>query len=216
MRQSPAWTVLLLAACAGEQELPVVPPPPPPPSQTFRLEAFPKGQGSPAVRIGGGVQLAPRLIGSVGDTISVPRGISYVSRSPSVISASPSGLLTALAPGSSTVLVSAEHDGKALMDSLSVFVFCILEIRSVVNPAAISLSVSERFTPTLSLTTCGGHQTMTNTIVWAAEDPTIVSVNPVTGETTALRSGVTVVRARALGLGPPDGLAVAGIDVSVQ
>jgi hypothetical protein len=216
MRRSPAWTVLLLAACAGEQDLPVVPPPPPPPSQTFRLEASPNGQDSFAMGIGVILQLAPRLISSTGDTLFVPGWISYVSRTPSVLSAGASGLLTALTPGSARVVVSTEHQGKTLVDSLAVQVFCTVEIRAVVNPAVIPLLTGDRFTPTLSLTTCGGQVTMTNTIVWSADDPTVVSVNPVTGETLALSRGETVVRAYALGLGPPGGLPVAGIDVEVS
>lgn len=143
------------------------------------------------------LQLAPRLVGPSGENLGPSGPVSYTSTPPGLVSVHESGLVTALAIGSPTIYGSTVHQGQALADTfgLTVAVTCTAELRVQVSPFDPVLMVGERFIPTLTMSTCGGKVTVTDVLTWSAHDPSIVSVHPVTGETVALRAGVTGVRA---------------------
>lgn len=216
MRHTPVWTLLLLAACAGaDANLLVTPPPPPPPPApvSFRLSVHPFNGGVVGAGPGSVLQLTPRIIASTGDTLALTASVAYSSRVPAVITVDDAGLVTVVATsGSSTIHASTVYAGQTLADTLSIQVVCTAELTAVVTPFQPVMAVGERFTPTISLTTCSGHVTLHPVITWAALDPTIVSVNPVTGETVALKAGATTVTAMAAGIPGP----VSGIDVTVH
>ncbi len=65
------------------------------------------------------------------------------------------------------------------------------------NPPAMTLDVGQRFTPVMTLTSCGGWVTVPATITWSTPAAGVLAVNPQTGETTALQSGTGTVRGTA-------------------
>ncbi len=148
---------------------------------------------------GSTLQLAPKILVSTGETLSPTSTVSYRSRVPATISVDGTGRVTVLATsGSSTIYGSTSFRGQVLEDSLAISVLCTLELTLRWSPADSTIAVGERFTPALSLTTCSGYVTLTDTFAWLSIDPSIATVNPVHGEITGVRAGTTTVRASGL------------------
>jgi len=58
-----------------------------------------------------------------------------------------------------------------------------------------TIGVGESFNAVIRFSGCGGTEPRSDVITWAADDPTVVRVDAVTGLTTGLRAGETLVQA---------------------
>lgn len=212
MRSPMLWTMLFLAACArgdGDMIEPAgpLPPPPPPPAPVFRLSLNPSSSNpnkTIGLLLGGTLQLIPRLVSATGDTIQPAPSVGYLSRAAGMVSVSAGGLLTALAIGSTSIEAATLYGGTLMADTLVVVVTCTTELTLRVTPQSPVLAPGDRFTPSIVVTSCGGQVTVTDTFTWSVVNPatldpivsTVVSVNPVTGETIALAPGTALVLVR--------------------
>ncbi len=196
---------LALAACTSTvPDEPVSPPP-------LRLAFGPFTGASLNMTVGASTQIYVRVLTTTGAAVTPSIGPSFISRNPATVAADQSGLVTALAAGSTYLVAEAQVGMQQLRDSVLVVTLCTLELRIELTPPQQTLAVGGRFVPSVSLSSCGGHVTLTDAFTWSATDPTILSVDPSSGETTALKVGTTSVWVRGTHYG-----ILAYIPVTVQ
>jgi hypothetical protein len=147
------------------------------------------------IMLGASLQIYAHVVTSTGKTVTPDAPPTFVSRNPTIISSTPDGYLTALAMGSSLLVAEARVGSQLVRDSVMGSVGCTLELRVNISPAQATLPVGGRFVPQLSLTTCGGQVALQDTFTWASTDPSILAVDPSSGETTALSAGTATVTA---------------------
>ncbi len=149
---------------------------------------------------------SPRASGTVQATVQdghghlvVPdEGPTFHSSNPDVLMVDPDGHWTAFGPGGPAQIIAEARVGSTeLTAAISVAFACTLELTVQMAPTAITLNVGDHFTPVMTLKSCGGLVTVPATITWSTADSGVLSVNPQTGETTALQSGTGTVRGTA-------------------
>ena len=146
--------------------------------------------------VGGSVQVEVRVLRSDGVDVTPPGPPTYTSRNPATVLVDQSGVVTGLAPGATYLIAETVVNTTPLKDSLQVQTSCTLELRVEMTPTQKTLTIGTGFLPAVKLLSCGGHMTLTDTFTWTASDPSILSVDPSSGATTALKTGVASVRAR--------------------
>lgn len=154
------------------------------------LHLYPDAQGL-ALQLGVERQLPVELIGPAGDTLALPATLQIFSRNPNVVATGDGLRIFGLGPGTTRVIGTLEWNGRTLTDSVTVAVSCTTDLIVHVTPSVISLAVGGSITPGVALYTCGGYDQLVDTYTWTAVDPTVISVDPVTGRTTGLRTGGT-------------------------
>lgn len=100
------------------------------------------------------------------------------------------GEVTALAPGSATITATSTVD-PSQRATCQVTVGGGIE-RVFVLPSTVALAFRERLTLSALVRKVGS---VPNTVTWASNDPKVVTVNPTTGEITAVAVGKTMVSA---------------------
>ncbi|MGQ0639156.1 MAG: beta strand repeat-containing protein [Gemmatimonadaceae bacterium] len=126
-------------------------------------------------------QLSVQLFDSAGGLLSqAGRPIAWGSRDPAVTTVSSSGLVTAVAPGNTRVIVSTAGASASVVDSVNV---------TVTQPAASSIAVQ----PKAHVMNVGGTHALRAVVVssgaavrgrnvaWQSRSPSVVSVSPVAG-----------------------------------
>ena len=168
------------------------------------------GHGQPylAMMLGTRMALPVTLHGPDGGTLPLPQNFTLASREPGVASVDSGTVVRARAMGRTWLVGSVVADGRPLADSLEVAVVCTMELGIELTPPTQALAVGQSFTPTVRLIGCGGQLTLSDTIRWSADDPAIVRVDAVSGLTTAIGVGQTVVRPRGVRYGQLPGVFV--------
>lgn len=146
--------------------------------------------------LGGSGQVGARVYDRRDRAVIADEGPTFRSTNSATLTVDPAGNYTSVGWGTGPAAIVAEARVGAvrLSKAISVVVSCTLELTATLNPTSMSLAVGERFTPSMTLSSCGGRIPVNATITWFASDTTIVSVNPTTGETTALKIGSTYVQ----------------------
>lgn len=83
--------------------------------------------------------------------------------------------------------------------------FCTAELRVHLVPADTTIAVSQAFTASVALSTCGGRQQLSDTFTWRSQDVAVVSVDSTTGRVTGRGPGETWVQATGQRYGLVDG-----------
>jgi hypothetical protein len=162
----------------------------------YRLALGPFTNNTVNLAVGGSLRIQVQVQTTAGQPVVPDWGPTFRSRYPNQVSVDHEGLITALALGSTVITIEAEVGAAHVEDSVSVVTLCTSELRVELTPATQIMAPGEGFQPMLTLSSCGGHVTLTDTYTWTSSDPTIVSVVPTSGAATALRPGTAVVRVR--------------------
>lgn len=191
------WQLVLVlgaaaVSCSGSADITVGPPIP-----EYRITFDPPFQSEFAILLGGSGQVQARVVDRRGRTVTPDEGPTYRSSNPATLAVSPSGHFTVVGLGGGTIIAWARVGSTELTGGVHVATICTTEIGIVVDPTSVTLEVGQGFTPSMRLTTCGGRLPVPATFSWSASDGTVLAVNPVTGETMALRSGTAQVIGRA-------------------
>jgi hypothetical protein len=174
---------LLLLSCSSPDRIG--------PQETYRLSVR-IGQATEIfAAVGSSLQLEARVLSSSGDTTSFVNAIALVSRNTDVATVDSTGLASVAGTGATYIVASAPGFDHVLPDSIKVTGTCTLELRWMFTPAQPSIAVGETFTPSITVTSCGGYVTLIDDFSWSVNDPTIVSVNAATGATVGLKPGTT-------------------------
>jgi hypothetical protein len=89
---------------------------------------------------------------------------------------------------------------------------CTRELRVTVEPASvIALQIGQVVSPDITLSSCGGRETLSDTFTWMSSDTTVARVNVATGTITGVAPGMAQVQAAGARYGN-----VALISVTVQ
>ena len=198
---SATVAVILGGACSNEPAAPVQNATARPPS----LNLLDK-QTFVAVSYGLQVQLHPTLSDTLGKSIAIPVGLSVVSRDTTVVRVDNSYLMTSVGVGETRIVASVNYGGRVIVDSLTVSVLCG-EFVVGFTPLTQTLVVGQSFTAKVQVHACN----QTDTITWSSSDASIVSVDPTTGQSTAVAVGRAAVRASGVRFG-----ALGGIPVTVN
>lgn len=192
MRVHAGLALMFLAACSAARVDAPVPPPPPP--VTYSLTLTPTGV---TLGIGARLQLAAQVTAFPGGVVAAP-SVTFVSRTPAVMSVDATGLVTGLSNGSAKIVASVVYSGVTVSDSVALTVnqTCLGPFAVTVAPANSVITVGQHLTPSAHLNDTGCSVQPTEVFAWSAADPTVVSVDPLTGEMVGLKTGATVVRAQ--------------------
>jgi hypothetical protein len=194
-------TSVVCLSCGGESTAPGA-------AVAASLEIFP-GQNVGGITMGGSMEVPVKLFSATRTEIPMPPGLTFISRNPAAIAVESGTRIRTVAPMSSAWLVaSLDYQGRTFVDSTALSVVCTAELRISIRPDSAVLNVDDKFTPTVELSGCGGYVRVTDTFSFTAFYPTnstvtgVISVDALTGETTALKSGFawTVVRGANHGL----------------
>lgn len=132
-----------------------------------------------------------------GHVVVPDQGPTFHSANPSILAVDATGHYTAVGIGSTQILAEARVGSTEVNGVLPVVFACTLELTVHMAPAVMTLDVGQRFTPVMTLTSCGGWVTVPATITWSTTNTGVLAVNPETGETTALQSGTGTVTGTA-------------------
>src|ERR1035437_905276 len=183
--------IALLAGCHGEQ---ATSPAPIKLRLSFGTKPF-------AIELGEWMRLPIAIVSSAGDSAAAPANVLVVSRNPAVVRIDSGTKVQSIGMGETWIVASLDTAGQTLLDSINVSVACTAELPPVLTPQTQTLAVGESFTPSVTLLTCGGHITRTDTYHWTASDSTIVRVDSLSGTTTGLRPGQAGVFVRSASTG---------------
>jgi hypothetical protein len=160
------------------------------------------------------MRLPVTLRSARGDTLPLPASFALVSRDPAVVSVDSGSAIRARAMGNTWLVGSAVVDGRPVVDSVEVSVMCTMELRIKLTPPTQTLAVGESFTPAIELSSCGGQLQLSDTVRWAAADSAVVRVDSVSGRTTGLRAGQTMVLPRGAKYGALLGVLVTVVEAA--
>jgi len=154
--------------------------------------------GSITIAMGSSGTVRATVLDGGGRLVVPDEGPTFRSSNASILAVDPDGHYTSLGGGGAAQIFAEAKVGSTLVTAALTVVFaCTEELTVQMTPAAITLDVGQRFTPTMVLKSCGGYVTVPATITWFTPDSGVVSVNPQTGETTALQAGSGTVRGTA-------------------
>jgi len=77
---------------------------------------------------------------------------------------------------------------------------CTRELRFDVTPRATSIAVGQSFVGSMSLSSCGGREKLTDTFIWRSDSPQVASVDA-TGRVRGLATGAATVTVESVGYG---------------
>jgi hypothetical protein len=178
-----AAAALLLFSCSSPDRIG--------PQETYRLSVSVGLATEITAAVGSSLQLETRVLSPSGDTTSFVNAFAFVSRDTGVAMVDATGLASVAGMGTTYIVASAPGFDNVLPDSIKVTGICTAELRWTFAPAQPSIAVGETFTPSITLTSCGGYVTLLDDFSWSVNDPTIVSVNAATGATVGLKAGTT-------------------------
>lgn len=185
---------LILAGCNATLE-----PGEAPPKPEFRIEFDSPYRSGLHTMLGGSGQVGARVYDRRDRAVLADEGPTFHSTNSATLTVDAAGNYTSVgwATGPAQIVAEARVGSVSLTKAIAVSVSCTTEIRISLNPTSFSLSVGERFTPSMSLSSCGGQLPVSTTITWSASDPSVLSVNAATGETTAVKAGSAYVQGAA-------------------
>ena len=186
-----APVLFALAACS-----PAVEPGQPPEVPDYRIVFTSPSDPALHVMLGGSGQVRARVIDRRNHQVTPDEGPTFRSTNSATLTIDAAGHFAAVGwgTGPASIVAEARVGSMNLTTTIGVQVACTAELRVSLNPSSISLGVGEKFTPTMALSTCGGQVPVSTTVTWSASDAGILSVDPASGETTALKSGSASVR----------------------
>jgi hypothetical protein len=123
-------------------------------------------------------------------------GVAWVSSAPAVASISPTGLATAVAPGTTTI--SATFQGVTGNATLTVTAAILAAVRVTPSISTIADGTTLQFVAT-GIFTDGTNQPLISGVAWVSSAPAIASISP-TGLATAVAPGTTTISAISQGV----------------
>jgi uncharacterized protein YjdB len=178
-RSSLVLAALSVAACGGGGT-PVTPPPPPPGTTVDHVVI---DNGDFTVNVADTRQLQVRALTAAG-TLVTDAVVTYTSSSPAAATVSPGGLVTALAPGSTTI--TATSAGKSASITVTIQLVPVATISVEIQRQVIKTNDTTRVVATLR--DASNNILTGRTINWQSGDSSIVLVGP-TGFVFGLRPG---------------------------
>lgn len=177
---------LILAGCNATLE-----PGEAPPKPEFRIEFDSPYRSGLQTMLGGSGQVGARVYDRRDRAVLADEGPTFRSTNSASITVDAAGNYSAIGwgTGPAAIVAEARVGSTQLSKTIGVLISCTAELTVSLSPTAKSLAIGEHFTPTMSVTTCGGQVPVNTTITWSASDATVLSVNPTTGESTALMGG---------------------------
>ena len=161
-----------------------------PPTQDFRIVFSPVLESFLTIMRGSFLDIDARVVNRTGAPVTLDKPPTFTSRNAAVITVDSSGRITAAGVGSTYLVATATFSNQSLSDSVRTFVVCTAELTLTITPSQQSLAVGGRFVPQISLTTCGGQVSVPEVFTWSSSDPDVITVDPTTGETAAIRTGI--------------------------
>ncbi len=108
-----------------------------------------------------------------------------------------------------TLVVAASVMGCGVLDPD----VCTLDLTWRVTPTEASLAVGESVTAKAEAFGCSGRQPLAEEMRWSSDDPTVASVNEITGLISAEATGITKIIGEDMG---PYGIGPVEIRVTVE
>jgi uncharacterized protein YjdB len=143
-----------------------------------------------ALIVGTSAQLTATVVVAGGASTAV----TWTSSAPEIATVSPSGLVSAVAPGNATITATSVVD-PTKQGSATVRIDAAANVLSVtVGPATLSLSVGTTGQLTATVTVSGNASQQ---VIWSSSTPSIATVDQ-TGKVTALAAGTATIRATAV------------------
>lgn len=115
------------------------------------------------------------------------RGVTWESTDTSVATVSSKGKVTAVAPGTVSIVARAKDDGNNGTSVTDVYKLTVTDDRISMSPSTLSLSVGGSYALSYSL-----REASAKTAVWVSDDPAIARVSD-KGVVTGVRAGSTTV-----------------------
>jgi trimeric autotransporter adhesin len=152
---------------------------------------------SNSIPAGGTQQLSATARDASGTTIP-GKTFSWSSADATVASVNANGMVTAIAPGNTTITASA--DGKSGSAAITVTAPAPTPVASVsINPTSATLSVGGTQQYTATPRDAGGNALVGRTVTWSSSDPNVASISGA-GLATAMSSGSASIRATVDGV----------------
>lgn len=146
---------------------------------------------NPSLASGTSSSLSATATFSDGSQQDVTSRAIWSSAAPTTASVSPSGLVSALTPG--TTSIGAQFGGQQSSTPITVSPATVTSITVSPNAPAIAVGSTQQLSATAHLSN-GTSQDVTNSVSWVASNPTVASVNG-SGLSTSLSPGQTVMTA---------------------
>jgi uncharacterized protein YjdB len=192
MRQVLSAVLLAaLVACGGGDTGTNTPPPPPPTPAAVASVSVSLAASSLTA---GGTTQATAILRDAGGATLTGRSIQWSSASPQVASVSGSGVVTAVAPG--TTSISATSEGVAGSAQLTVTLAPVATVG--ILPAAPTIQAGAQVTLTATLRDAGGAALTGRDIAWSSSAPTIAVVSAA-GVVAGVSAGTATITATAEG-----------------
>lgn len=86
--------------------------------------------------------------------------------------------------------------------------FCTRELRVQFSPSDTNIRVAHGFRASVRLSGCGGAQVLNDVVRWQSEDPSVATVDPISGDVVGRTPGVTRIAATGQAYGAVGSLRV--------
>jgi uncharacterized protein YjdB len=150
------------------------------------------GQGS--VTVGQTLQLSAQVTDDQGNVLT-GRPISFTSGTPAVATISATGLVTGVAPGSTTITATSE--GKTGTATVTVTPIPVAKVE--ITPSTPNVTVGETVQLNVSVQGPNNQELPGRTVTWSSGAPSVASVSP-TGVVSGLAPGTAIIFANVEGV----------------
>jgi len=150
------------------------------------------GQGS--VTVGQTLQLSAQVTDDQGNVLT-GRPISFTSGTPAVATISGTGLVTGVAPGSTTITATSE--GKTGTATVTVTPIPVAKVE--ITPSTPNVTVGETVQLNVSVQGPNNQELTGRTVTWSSGAPSVASVSP-TGVVSGLAPGTAIIFANVEGV----------------
>ena len=150
------------------------------------------GQGS--VTVGQTLQLSAQVTDDQGNVLT-GRPISFTSGTPAVATISATGLVTGVAPGSTTITATSE--GKTGAATVTVTPIPVAKVE--ITPSTPNVTVGETVQLNVSVQGPNNQELTGRTVTWSSGAPSVASVSP-TGVVSGLAPGTAIIFANVEGV----------------
>ncbi len=153
--------------------------------------------GSASLQPGGTTQATATLTDAAGNVLT-GRSVVWSSSNPAVATVSPSGVVTAVAPGRADVVATSE--GKSGQATLTVTTPPPAPVATVaVSVASPSLGIGQTTPATATLKDAAGNTLTGRTVTWSSSNPVVATVDATTGVVRGIALGTAVITATSEG-----------------
>jgi uncharacterized protein YjdB len=150
------------------------------------------GQGS--VAVGQTLQLSGQVTDDQGNVLN-GRPISFTSGTPAVATVSATGLVTGVAPGTTTITATSE--GKTGTATVTVTPIPVAKVE--ITPSTPNVAVGQTVQLNVSVQGANNQELTGRTVVWSSGAPSVASVSP-TGVVSGLAPGTAIIFANVEGI----------------